>query len=112
MPVRLVVYARWKQHVYGIDLDMIESFQLFFNASTQDYTGASGQMGDNLHVEIAKLEEKDRYDIQLTLRSGTTHIDEHTWHNVFVPAVPRFDTKLLRHTLHETDWYYEVHAKG
>lgn len=111
-PVKLAVYARWKQDICAINVDAIESFQLSYNPDTKDWTGASSDKGLNLAVEICSLAEKDRYDCELILRNGTTVLDSHNWSNRTIADVRPFDSKLLEHVVDSKKWFYHLHAKG
>ena len=111
-PVRLAVFARWTEKAYGLNIELIESFQLSYNAGTGDWTGASGDQGENLAVEICSLVEKDRYDVELIFRQGTTQTNQHLWANQHIPDVRPFDTGSLQHDINFPFWYYQLHAKG
>ncbi len=112
MPIRLACYARWKQDQYGIDVDAIESFQLSLNKVTMDWAGYSSNTGTNLYVEIAPLGYGNRYDVEMILREGTTHIEEMTWSSVIVPNVRPFDTGRLESVTVAGRWFHQLHAKG
>lgn len=112
LPIRLVVYARWKQDHCAIDVDLIESFQLSLNPATKDWHGYSSNVGPNLAIEVASLAEKDRYDIELMLRNGEAIVDSFTWHNVHVRDVRPFDTGRLEHVIETDKWFYQLHARG
>jgi len=111
-PVRLVVFARWKQDHCAVNVDLIESFQLSYDAVTKDWSGASTNEGPNLAIEVATLAEKDHYDVELMLRNNKTIIDSHTWTNQTIPDVRPFDTGRLDHVIIERKWFYQLHAKG
>lgn len=112
MPIRLAVYARWKQDHCAIDIDLIESFQASYDADTKDWTGASSNEGPNLAIEIATLGANNRYDVELMLRNNTDIIDAHTWHDVTIADVRPFDTGRLEHVVETKKWFYQLHAKG
>ncbi len=111
-PKRLAVYARWTNLVYGIDINRIESFQLSYNAETGDWSGSSGERGENLAVEIATLGTAGYYDIDLDLRYDREVDTSHTWSNIRIPNKWPFDTGHLKHVIDGTNWFYELHAKG
>lgn len=112
LPATLVCYANWYQKLYGVHVHVTETITLTLNPDTKDWEGASSNEGENLYVSICSLEEADHYDVELTLRQGTDLVDSHTWHNVTIPPGRPFDTGALKHVLHETEWYYELHARG
>jgi len=111
-PIRLTVFARWKQDHCAVNVDMIESFQLSYDAANTDWYGSSSNEGPNLAIEIATLDEENHYDIELQLRNGRTIIDSFTWHAVHVPDVRPWDTGPLLHTINAEQWFYQLHARG
>ena len=112
LPVRLVVYARWRQKIYGQDTDAIESFQLSYNAETKDWSGASSDRGENLLVDVCLLDEPGHYDVSLTLRYGTSEIDSYCWHDTVIEDKRPFDTGELKFVMLVDDWFYVVRARG
>jgi len=112
MPRKMATYARWKQDHCAVNIDLIESFQLSFDPDTRDWTGASGDKGPNLAVEIATLDEENRYDIELMLRNDQVVIDSHTWSSQIIPAKRPLDSGRLDHVVDPEKWFYEIHAKG
>ena len=112
MPVKMAVFARWKQDHCLVYVDLIESFQISFNSDTKDWVGSSGNKGPNLAIEIATLDEANSYDIELMLRNNQDVIDSHTWSNQTIPAKRPLDTGRLEHVVDSEKWDYQVHAKG
>ena len=112
MPAQLAVYARWKQKSYGIDIDVIESFQMHYDAATKIWAGSSSDVLDNVRLEITTLAAANRYDVKIELRSGTAVTDSHTWWNQTIPDERPFDTGSLEHVLRPDLWFQQVHAKG
>lgn len=107
-PTTLAAFCRWYDPAAGYDI--AESFRLTKDHALPGWSGASADFGLNLKVEVTILEAKHRYDLHLTIRSGTTRIDDDSWHDVPIPEGPPFDSRILTHTYEDPIGLTQIHV--
>lgn len=108
VPTRLAAFARWHEPAAGWTI--ADSFRLPVDGGLPGWSGATGDVGLNLRVEVKRLPAPERYDITLYLRDGPAGLRTSRWVDVAILKPPPFNSKCLRNPLVLFGDFAEVHV--
>lgn len=108
VPSSLAAFARW--HELAGPWTIADSFRLPIDGGLPGWSGASGDVGLNLKVEVTRLAAKNHYDILLILRQNTTPGRTSKWFDVAIATPPPFDSKVLTNPLVLPGDFAQVHV--
>lgn len=108
-PNRLSCLAEWVDTIAGLNVH--ESTALEADPSFCGWSGSSGDAGINLYVTVEIRPEPHHYTVTIILREGQLEVDDASWHDIFIPPGPPFDSGPLRHDYPPADSWDGVHLR-
>lgn len=108
VPTRLAAFARWHEPAAGWTI--ADSFRLHVDGGLPGWSGASGEAGLNLRVEVKRLAAPNRFDITLYLRNGLAGLRSSKWSDLPIAPGPPFDSNTLTNPLVLPGDFSQVHV--
>lgn len=94
-PTGLSAFAAWTDVANLVEI--AESFRLYYDALLPGWSGESGHTGLNFKLHVVITATPRLYDVLLELRNGLAHLDDDSWHGIYIDPTRPWRSGLLEH---------------